>query len=173
MPIVKIYSCSKCGQVISGMYGPIGSKSGKLTNCPHCGVFLPGLNQLHVNALTRYLVLALVLTGFFLFFPPAWILSVGCGIWAYFLYKKRKAALGGDAAGPAVEDRADHLPLVTSHWSPALGQPRRPRPNPRRRLTPDAKLGAGPAPSQGRFCPGCGTPTVQGDKFCVKCGRRF
>ena len=95
MPIITTYYCSMCKKQILG----IGETHGRMDNCPHCGAFLSGLNAQHVNDLTLFYIVSIVLTVFFIMAsvaaPPSIIVGIGTGIWAYFLHKKRKAAKSG------------------------------------------------------------------------------
>ena len=103
MPVITQYRCSKCGRGISSDWSPfnktgIGSARGPMTHCPHCGVYLRGLSEQHMRDLTTQYVLALALTVFFVVgavaAPPAILLAIVTGIWAYSLHRKRKSASG-------------------------------------------------------------------------------
>lgn len=95
MAVIKSYYCSRCHKQIDG----IGESNGRLTNCPHCGAFITGLNEMHVNALNNRFLLAILLTIFFVIAaiaaPPTLLVAIITGIWAYRIKMKLNLAKGG------------------------------------------------------------------------------
>jgi hypothetical protein len=75
--------CSRCGRQIQG----IGWNKGPMNNCPHCGVFLQGLQDRHIRELgsnIRWLIILGFITG------PLCIV-----LWAqaYMLHERKKVAI--------------------------------------------------------------------------------